>query len=260
MLPKRGIFKRISMIAEVKKLDDSQLESFDWEFIDAPKKMAIQKQIDREFPDGCFSFLDIGGGNGSFTDWLLATYPRAKGAVLDNSELLLNKNSKHPNKEVILGSATELQQLRKGSFDIVFLNYLLHHLVFDGYEQSRSKQAECLRYASGLLTDRGRISVFENIYDGWLINGLPSVLIFYLTSLKRVAPMIRKMGANTAGVGVCFLSKKQWQATFNRLGLVVRSYTDHREFDIALYKKVLLHLGRIRGGHFWCSVNHSQTE
>ena len=73
----------------MKKLDDSQVESFDTDYVTGARWETVKARVDRDFPGGDFRFLDLGGGNGVFTDCLLEAYPKAQGTVLDNSELLL---------------------------------------------------------------------------------------------------------------------------------------------------------------------------
>ena len=84
----------------IKKLDDSQLAGFDWEFVGDEKKAAIKALIDQDFSSGKIRFLDVGGGNGVFADWLLSEYPESEGVVLDNSESLLSLNSENRRKTV----------------------------------------------------------------------------------------------------------------------------------------------------------------
>ncbi len=237
----------------VKKLDESQLKNFDWEFVDEPKKAVIQQLIDTQIGRDDFRFIDIGGGNGKFADWVLSQYPKSTGVVLDNSSSLLKQNIADERKRLVLGSATELQKYVEGKFDVVFMNFVLHHLVTNGYRKTRQLQVDVLKSASSVLADAGRISILENIYDGAIVRGLPSFLIFRLTSLRIIAPIIRKLGASTAGVGVCFLSRKQWLSSLDSASLKSINYIDHAAFRISLLKRVVLHLGNIRGGHFWCS-------
>jgi hypothetical protein len=69
-----------------------------------------------------------------------------------------------------------------------------------------------------------------------------------------LAPIIRKLGANTAGVGVCFLSQRQWVKTIISSGLIIDNYTDDIPWQFPAYKKLFLHLGHVRIGHFWVSL------
>src|SRR5690606_9089556 len=134
----------------------------------------------------------------------------AKGAVLDNSRLLLDRNKPNPRKTLIEESAENLEQLG-GRYDLVFFNWVLHHLVGDGYGKSVHHVDQTLRKAVALLTPNGHISIFENMYNGLVVDNAPSHIIFNLTSAKAIAPIIRRLGANTARLGVCFHSKLRWQ-------------------------------------------------
>lgn len=242
------------MTNEVKQLNDDQLESFDVEYVDAPRWQIIEKHIERDYPDGDFTFIDIGGGNGKFADLILDAYPKSKGAVLDNSELLLSKNTSRDRKKCILSSAEDLLEAVTEKYDIVFYNWVLHHLVHDSYADTVNAAKESLACAGQLLTERGKVSIFENMYDGILVDNLPSHLIFHLTSSKLLEPVTRFFGANTAGVGVCFQSRNSWDSIVNKASLDVVAYQDdHYRWEFSLYKRAILHLGDVRAGHFWCS-------
>lgn len=239
----------------MKKLSDEQVEAFDREYVDEDRFRRICQTIDRDFPDGRFSFLDVGGGNGHFCDQLLERYPDAQGTVLDNSELLLARNRPHPRKTVVYGSAMELDSVA-GKYDVLALHWLLHHLVGNSYRESRANQLACLRAARSLLTARGRISVFENDYVGWLPDPLPTLAIYQATAFRLMAPVARALGANTAGVGVCFNSRKGWQSMLRDSGL---SLIDHAEPDrwrrrLHWYTKVFIGLTDVRVGHYWLSA------
>lgn len=234
----------------MKQLKDSQLKTFDTEYVDKKRWKIIKEQIDKDFPDGDFSFLDVGGGNGVFADRLLKYYPKSKGTVLDNSQLLLNKNVSDSRKTIICDSVENLNKLET-KYDLICFNWLLHHLIGNSYLDTRKNMYTAIDTVVPLLTDRGRVSIFENMYNGLVVDGLPSLLIFTLTSSKAIAGFIKKMGANTAGVGVCFLSQKQWTKVLDRTSLKLLKYTDDDKWSISLKLNVLLHIGNIRCGHFW---------
>ena len=88
----------------MRKLDRTQLAQFDTHYFSGSRFGAVERRLDRDFPDGCFSFLDVGGGNGTFADHLLARYPNARGTVLDNAQPMLDLNHEHPRKRLLLGS------------------------------------------------------------------------------------------------------------------------------------------------------------
>jgi len=236
----------------IRKLEDQQVEAFDTEYVDDSRWQPIRNLINRDFPDGEFSFLDVGGGNGVFADRLLSEYPKATGTVLDNSETLLARNVPNSRKQTICSSAEKVASLGR-KYDLVFINWVLHHLVGDSYRKSRQNQLATLQALRGLLTGRGRVSIYENNYLGWWFPDLPGRLIFELTSSKLLSPIVGKMGANTAGVGVCFLSKRQWFETVAQAGYQVMEFVepDSWPWPLRFEWKLALHLRNIRVGHYW---------
>ena len=239
----------------MRKLDASQVEAFDTEYVDDERWRFVKASIDQDFPDGAFSFLDMGGGNGMFADRLLAAYPRSQGTVLDSSEALLSRNQPNERKSVVLDSVENVGRIGK-KYDIIFMNWLLHHVVSGSYAQTRENQRWTLSAANALLTKRGRVSVFENVYDGLLIDSLPGRIIYHLTSNRVLKGITRRLGANTAGVGVCFLSKKQWLSTIDDAGLDVLNCTEPDSWTWSLPQmwKICLLIRRRFVGHFWLSA------
>ena len=235
----------------IQQLSDEQLATFDTEYVNEARWTIVNTMIQQSFPSGEFTFLDVGGGNGRFTDRILNAYPNAEGSVLDNSALLLERNRSHSRKTLIHASVEDLAN-HSQHYDIVFINWVLHHLVSQSYAQSRSNIVSTLNIVASLLSERGKISIFENMYDGLIIDSLPSYLIFHLTNSKAIAPLIRKLGANTAGIGVCFLPQKQWTSVFRQSCLHLLNYTDDpSDWHVPLQHRLFLHLGYIRVGHFW---------
>ncbi|MEA5557806.1 class I SAM-dependent methyltransferase [Nodularia spumigena] len=235
---------------KIKQLGNSQLQTFDTEYVNDTRWKIIKNKIDKDFPQGDFTCLDIGGGNGKFADRLLSSYPHCRVTVLDNSELLLTKNHPNERKTTICESVKNLSSLNL-KYDLVCLNWLLHHLVSDSYSATRENISQTLTDAALLLSSQGKMSIFENMYDGIIVDQLPSYLIFHLTSAKAIKSIIKKMGANTAGVGVCFLSKNQWYSTLKNTSLEILEYSDDDPWSIPIIRKIFLHLGHIRVGHFW---------
>ena len=242
----------------MRRLDDSQVEAFDTEYVDDTRWLAVKTCIDRDFPLGDFAFLDVGGGNGVFADRVLAEYPGSRGTVLDSSDVLLSRNQLNERKVVLLDSAEHLDQI-KVRYDIIFVNWLLHHVVADSYAATRRNQLWTLRTLGTLLTDRGRISVFENIYDGFLIASLPGWLIYQLSASRAISGFTRRLGANTAGVGVCFLSKRQWLSTMADAGLEVLGYAEPDDWiwSMPLSWKVCLLIRHRCVSGFWLKPRES---
>lgn len=194
-------------MADLKTLTDEQLAAFHTEYVRGPRWLALLANIQRDFPEGRFRFLDIGGGNGMLADKLLEYFPHATGVVLDNSRLLLAKNTPHPRKQLLCASAVSLATLPEQHYDLVFINWVLHHLVSPTYQRTTQNQQEALAAAVRLVAPNGRLSIFENMYEGVLFENLPGYLIFQLTSAPLLAGLTRRFGANTIrqGSGCAFV-------------------------------------------------------
>jgi ubiquinone/menaquinone biosynthesis C-methylase UbiE len=233
-------------------LDDDQLRTFDTEHICDREWQTIKPVFDKSFAGRNFSFLDVGGGNGTFADMLLDAYPKARGVVLDSGEVLLRENKPNLRKETLLARAEDLDELfATRKFDLILFNWILHHLVLDSYEKTVELQRAVIAKATRLLNRGGAISVLENLYEGAIVDGVPSRLIFELTSSKMLEPLVRRLGANTARCGVCFRSRKAWQEDAERAGLAVKTFIELTPKPIGLIKELLLHVGFVGHGFFW---------
>jgi methyltransferase family protein len=232
-----------------KTLSDEQLEAFDVEQVDDINWRKVRVCIDRDFPNGTFSMLDIGGGNGMFADRVLNDYPNCRVTLLDTSALLLSRNIANPRKRTIVGSAmdTEFE-----AFDIISINWVLHHLVGHSYSECRANVLGCLRRCAQRAK---RLSIWENRYDGQIFDTIPSRLIYALTSSRALSSIAKAGGANTAGVGVCFQSRRQWLQSFDDAGLELLSVYDDEPFLEATGRNRLrlmaLHVKPIGASHFW---------
>ena len=242
----------------LRKLQDSQLNHFDRDRFTDEMWERLSDRIAADFPDGRFRFLDVGGGNGSFADGLLSRFPASHGVLIDNAEVLIARNAPHPRKTIICQSCESMEPHLGGStFDLINVNFLLHHLVSDSYERTRRAQTNMLAAAARMLSPRGRISVFETLYDGLVLDGAPSWLIYQFTASRILAPVTRRMGANTAGCGVCFLSEAQWRESFRSLRFDVAWFRRYERRPFNPLRQLALHI-RSRGvGHFWLAAAQS---
>ena len=195
---------------------------------------------------------------GGATDMLLDAYPGARGVVLDAAEVLLRENKRHPRKEVLLARAENLDELfGERKFDLVLFNWILHHLVLDSYAKTVELQRTVIAKSRRLLNPGGVISILENLYEGTVVDGVPSRLIFELTKSTMLKPLVSRLGANTAGCGVCFRSRKAWKEDAGRAGLSVDTFVELSPKPIGLIKEVLLHVGFVGHGFFWLKPTQS---
>jgi hypothetical protein len=236
----------------IKKLDEQQVLDFDTDYIQGEDWNQLCEYLWVLFPDGNFSFLDIGGGNGVFCDKVLNAFPNSKAVLLDNSEYLISLNKQSGRKKIICNSVENVNRIfPEEKFDIVFLNLVLHHFVSNTYRATYKNVINTFRHLKSLLASGGYVYVFEDFYNGAVFDGLPSYLIYTLTSSKRLARLTRKLGANTCGFGVCFRSRKQWQKIIKKCGYEIFHEGKSHLFDFPLYKNILLHLGKVNMGYLW---------
>jgi SAM-dependent methyltransferase len=238
---------------QMRVLEESQVQSFDVEYVNEEMWFTLESVIHQtiSISGSKFSFLDIGGGNGKFTDRILSGFSESHGYLLDNSSYLLALNTLNQRKTIINSSVEEIENiLGDKKFDIIFLNWVLHHFVTGSYFSTMRTQVSILRKARNLLSDNGKIIVLENLPEGFLGETICSFIINRVTSSKILAPIVKKMGGNTAGVGVCFLGEKQWLKQFLRAELSNEMLFKTEKFEVNPIKKALLTIKDIRVGIF----------
>lgn len=242
----------VTQIEEIRKLEDHQAAAFDTDYVVGNRWDVVKRLVEKDFPGGRFRFLDVGGGTGRFADRLLSSFPHASGVVLDNSEMLLSKNTPNERKQLLCDSVERLSNVG-GKFDLVCVHWLLHHLVSSTYTKTTGNQLATLQALRALLSGGGRISMYENNFEGWVFTNLPGRMIYQLTAARSISKLTSMLGANTAGVGVCFRSKSEWQRVITSAGLTLDSYVepDNWVWPQSPVWKYLLHLQRRRVGHYW---------
>jgi len=238
------------------KLSPEQVALYDADLVDERGMDIIYSSINRHFPDGRFSFLDVGGGNGVFADRILDRYPSSRATVIDSSELMINKNAARPRKNAVLCDAAEIVN-RGEVFDLIFCNLVLHHLVTTGsYGRTKENVERVLAGFLGCLSESGCISVYEMEFNG-VIDDFPGHAVFALTSSKMLAPIVKRLGGNTAGVGACFRSHRAWTKLFNGVGLDVVSRTRNgRCFPGGNIKRRILLVHDSGFVHYWLKPCH----
>lgn len=207
----------------MKKLSDDRIESFNVDYVKNHVGWErMENMIEKNFPIGDFSFLDVGGGNGAFADRLLETFPKAHGTVIDNARYLLNKNSHHERKILVECSVENMYNHFNGDkFDLIVFNWVLHHFVENSYRGSINSISNALKSGKQLLSQNGLISILENSYLPYCIESLPSKIIYHSLSSRALSFVTKWLGANTSGTGVCYLSENLWRSMLENVGLSV---------------------------------------
>jgi hypothetical protein len=107
-----------------------------------------------------------------------------------------------------------------------------------------------------MVRDDGHVSIFENDYNGALIDDLPGWITFWSLRLPILRALAGSRGANTAGVGVCYLSRHGWTRTLAQtpLELVCTSSSDAQAPALLARSRLLrgaIGLRSIEVGHYW---------
>jgi hypothetical protein len=97
--------------------------------------------------------------------------------------------------------------------------------------------------------------VAENSYEGMVIPELAGFLISMVTSSTLFAPLALKLGANSAGVGVCFLPERQWRRVFHEAGLRVCDFKVARMSRPSIAQRLALGIRLRRSLVFWLEAS-----
>lgn len=165
--------------------------------------------------------LDIGGASGNFA---MALHEYFGDCEHDIYVLDITKYDTWAqygeNIHFIEGSSFELEKLfSSDSFDIIFVNYVFHHLIQSSWKKTNDGIRFMLNSINKLLADGGNLCVSECYYGRQNLDGFFSFMIYKFSTIKFVliAKLMRKIGSKSAGVGVCFLSKGRWKKLFTEL-------------------------------------------
>ncbi|WP_067516819.1 class I SAM-dependent methyltransferase [Endozoicomonas ascidiicola] len=232
----------------VKLLNAEQVAAFDVEYIDDSLFQHFNKAVNEfiKSPEN-LHLLDVGGGNGSYADRFLEHYAGSQVTIVEPDEAMLGKNNVHPNKHLRHGIFQKFNNSE--TFDLIQFNWVLHHFVTSGYSSTHQLQRQGLLDAYDMLAPGGLIIIFENFYEGKNDSNTPGKHIFHLTASKWLKKLTRRLGANTAGVGVCFNSAYHWQQQLQDVGFeVVHTSHCYNFGNLSLWKKCLLGIKRQRVG------------
>ena len=163
-------------------------------------------------PSAVLEVLDIGAGGGIWADLFLDHYPRAQLFCLDVSLLMLTKCRPKPGKYFVVGDGMR-PPFPNSHFDLVNLDALMHHLVdHSGYSATILNIINFLRSVKILLKPQGKVIVSEIYHESILRDEMVSRLLFFASTLtlpNLLRSPLRSL-VRTQGVGVCFLTRKQW--------------------------------------------------
>lgn len=170
--------------------------------------------------------LDVGGGIGTFAKAICELNNGVEFIDVVDPSIQAHANFvNHQRTSLIKGTMNNIHNPKY--YEFITINLVCHHIISSTSKDTLDAQIKFLRDASSLLKDDGLLFVEENIYESLLFKDLCGRLIYELTSLRMIAKATRKLGANTAGEGVCFHSDDVWRAIFNDAGFKVAQTFDN---------------------------------
>ena len=242
-------------LMQTKQLNNSQLEHFNTDLMLESYWKSFLNELNRKIDtSNTFTLLDVGGGIGLFADKLLELYPKIEITIIDNSEYLLSLNKTDNRKILVNASVTNIPDFLKNKrFDIITINWVLHHLIGETRKASLEIITRTLLELKNHLNTNGNISVIENLYSGIVIDSFPSRFIYLLTSIKNpvLSGFIRKAGFNTAGTGVCFMSEKILRNIIKDAGLKIEASNTLDSWGYNIAVRTVLHTHPAKITNLW---------
>jgi hypothetical protein len=173
------------------------------------------------------TLLDVGGGNGYFSELIHQNYPNIGLTVLDPSKRLLSELS-NPNINKVVGKLPDNVPLNS-KFDYIHVRAVFHHITGNTVGNSTKLLKRSLISLKNLLKDEGFILITEIYYEGYLIPKLPSYLIFYLLKLQNKFNIKIPFKDFLLGLEVYFYTRKELKIILKECGLEI--------VDIKSYKR-----------------------
>jgi ubiquinone/menaquinone biosynthesis C-methylase UbiE len=186
--------------------------------------------------------LDIGGGSGYFS---VALYEYFKGKnceiyVID--PMRYDTWSKFSEKvKFVQGTADDLSKIfNVGFFDIIFAKYVFHHFIKDTWEKTIVGMKSIIKQIQSIMKKNACFCIVDQFYNGLLGDTSASKMIYRFTKcqIPFLVKIFRKMGAESAGTGVCFLSKKMFLKLFHYAGFEIETLSEPLPTKMKWYRHI----------------------
>lgn len=196
-------------------VDEQFIGHFDQDYIDD----ALLDRLVRTLIDlnpHIEQIADFGGGNGRFLDRLLSRMPAAYGTNYEISAALQLLNTPSARKTVLAESFLSIEAHSK--FDLILMNWVLHHLVGDSLDASLGLIRQAVETVFRALKPGGLMVVSENLLQSVFPTRFSSAALFEITRSKLLKPVVLRMrdGEAVAGVGIYYLSEPQIHDLFHQ--------------------------------------------
>jgi SAM-dependent methyltransferase len=180
--------------------------------------------------------LDVGGGIGTVGILLAEATDDLSVDVVDNSILGRRNFVRHDKVQLVFGDFLSAEFTRK--YDVIIFRTVLHHILGRSKTETVIRQRAAIDKASAVLADGGRVFVTENFYEPFIFSDITGEIIYQLTILKGLAPIFRRLGANTAGEGVRFRSFRGWMDLFATRKFKVTGEVKKQQWKMPIWQRV----------------------
>lgn len=204
--------------------------------------------------------LDIGGASGYFA-MLLKSFFQENGAevyVLDITAYdTWTDSALGRDIHFICDSVENLDKhFSSNTFDIVFANRVFHHFIDESWCATLTGMDRYLHAIRNLLKDNGTFFIMDHFYNGMIMDAASSFLIYSLTSIQDpvLSRIVKKLGAETAGVGVCFQSEKMWVNRIQKCGFDILLIEKSKYYKLGLLKRLGLMNKEVSKNNILCAV------
>lgn len=173
------------------------------------------------------SVLDVGGGNGYFSELIHQNCDNVDLTVLDPSKKLLDEIN-NPDINRVVGKIPDDIPLTS-KFDYIHVRTVFHHITGNTVDESVELLKKSITSLKDLLKNDGRLLITEMYYEGYLIPKLPCYMIFYLLKLQNKFNIKLPFKDFILGLDVYFYTREQLKMILEDCGLEI--------LDIKSYKR-----------------------
>jgi len=204
--------------------------------------------------------LDIGGGSGYFSNLVHEYFSDINCEIYVIDTTRYDTWTELSDKITFIeGSAEDIDKLFEAeTFDIVFAKFVFHHFVKNTWTGSVKCMKSVMPQIKTVLKKDSYLCMVEELFDGFFGSTSASRMIYFFTTVKIpfLARFFKNMGAQSAGVGVCFLSKKMLYKLFKDSNLEIEESKETPVREMKWYMHVGLLLKSYRHG---CSFVAKKT-
>jgi SAM-dependent methyltransferase len=192
------------------------------------------------------SFLDIGGGSGSFSSFLKRNCNELEVTLIDPSLKMLEKNFDKTIDKYQGQLPNNLNILKGKKFNYILIKDVLHHITGKSIKQSNKLVIESLTNTRNLMVDDGYLMIHELFYESYLYPTLSRTCIFYILKFQEIIGFKFLPKEFFLKLNVCFYTRTELQHFFQKSGFgIIGTYKEDWPNNLKTQLLLLKNWGRI---------------